>query len=89
MRNYSITTREGMEIEIRYPIEKQKPQYAQLWVNGVRLGEWIYGKVKKYESPEKWASEAVAKRNIVLDRNIKRLERELAAFKREKEIINQ
>lgn len=77
-----------MKVEIKYPIPAQAPQYAKLYVNGICLGQWIYGDDKKYENPEKWAREQVKKRNVVLDRNIARLEKELAAFKKEKEIIN-
>lgn len=77
-----------MKIELRQNVPKQAPSYTSLIVNGVELGEYICGKDKKYLNPEKWAKEQIKKRNIVIDRNIDRLEKELAVWKKEKEIIN-
>jgi hypothetical protein len=77
-----------MKIEIKKDIPKQYPSYQSLYVNGIKLGEYICGENKKYLDPEKWAKEQVRKRNIVLDRNILRLENELHQLKEEKRIIN-
>jgi len=59
-----------------------------LFINEVKIGEWICGKDKKYLNPEKWAKEQLKKRNIVLDRNIERLEEELSEFKKEQKKLN-
>ena len=78
-----------MRIEIKYPIPKQAPSYAQLYVNGIQLGEWICGNDKKYLNPEKWAKQQLKKRNVVINRNIKRLKLELDRWEKEKHILNQ
>ena len=77
-----------MKVELRARVPSQAPEYTQLIVNGIVLGEYIFGKDKKYLNPKKWAKEAIVKRNKVIDRNIKRLQQELTNWKREKEIIN-
>ena len=77
-----------MKIEIRKDVPRQYPSYQSLLVNGVKLGEYICGNDKKYLNPEKWAKEQIKKRNVVLDRNILRLEEELNTLKKEKETIN-
>lgn len=77
-----------MKIELKQELPNQAPSYTSLYVNGVKLGEYIYGNDKKYLNPEKWAAEQIKKRNVVLDRNIKRLKEELVAFEEEKRIIN-
>ena len=77
-----------MKIEIKQNVPSQYPSYQSLYVNGIELGEYICGENKKYLNPEKWAKEQVKKRNIVLDRNILRLEKELQQLKEEKRTIN-
>lgn len=79
---------EYMKIEIKQAIPSQAPSYTYLYVNDVRLGEYIYGESRLYLYPERWAERQIKKRNVVLNRNIERLEKELAAFKKEKEQIN-
>jgi hypothetical protein len=75
-------------VEVKYPLPNQKPSYATLYVNGVELGQWIHGKEKKYENPEKWADQQIRKRNIVICANILRLEEEIAQLKEEEILIN-
>lgn len=77
-----------MKIELKQAIPSQAPSYTYLYVNGIKLGEYICGENKKYLNPEKWAKEQLKKRNIVLDRNIARLERELEELKEEKNILS-
>ena len=76
------------KIELKQSVPGQAPSYTELYVNGIKLGEYINGKNKKYLNPEKWAKEQIKKRNIVIERNIKRLENELKKWNKEKEIIN-
>jgi len=77
-----------MKIEVKYPIPEQAPMYAELYVNGIKIGEWLQGKNKDYENPEKWAKKQIKKRNLVIDRNISRLKKELKNWEIEKETIN-
>lgn len=78
-----------MKIELRQNVPSQAPSYTSLIVNGVELGEYIFGAEKKYLNPEKWAKEQIKKRNVVIDRNILRLESELATWKKERDAINE
>lgn len=55
-----------------------------LIVNWYIIWDYICGKNKKYLNPDKWAKEMTKKRNIVIDRNIKRLEIELNDLNNEK-----
>lgn len=68
-------------------VETSSNRY-HLYVNSIHLGEWVYGEDKKYENPKKWAKEQIKKRNIVIDRNIERLQNELRELKEERIIIN-
>jgi len=77
-----------MKIELRQDVPSQAPEYTSLLVNGIKIGQYVCGEDKKYLNPEKWAKEQLKKRNIVIDRNIKRLEEELKIWKKEKEDIN-
>ena len=79
-----------MKIEI-----KKSPRYKDapdescmhfLSVNGIEIGAWYGGKDKKYLNPEKWAKEMIAKRNVVIERNIARLENDLNRWKAERGI---
>jgi uncharacterized protein (DUF2132 family) len=76
-----------MKIEIKYPIPNQRPYYAELYVNGYKLGEYLGGAKKPYLNKEKWAREQIKKRNIVIERNIKRLKEELKNWEKEKEAL--
>lgn len=76
-----------MKIELKQTVPSQAPSYTELWVNGIKLGEYIHGKDKKYLNPEKWAKEQIKKRMIVINRNIKRLTDELSEWKTEKKIL--
>ena len=78
-----------MKIELKQTVPSQAPSYTELWVNGIKLGEYIHGKDKKYLNPEKWAKEQVKKRLSVIDRNIMRLNTLLLEWKREKNILLQ
>ena len=73
-----------MKIKVTQPYNNM----YYLFINEVKIGEWICGKDKKYLNPEKWAKEQLKKRNIVLDRNIERLEEELSEFKKEQKKLN-
>ena len=75
-------------VEVKYPLPRQAPSYATLYVNGIALGRYLGGEDKKYLNPEKWADEQIAKRTKVIDRNIARLEKELQELRKEKEVIN-
>lgn len=77
-----------MKIELKQRIPKQAPDYTDLLVNGIKIGEYICGKDKKYLNPEKWAKQMIKNRNVVIDRNIARLKKELENWETEKEIIN-
>jgi len=60
-----------------------------LYVNGVLLGTYLWhGENKKYENPVKWAKEQILKRNIVIERNITRIKKELEKWEQEYLIIN-
>lgn len=73
-----------MKIEVK----QHNGDRYDLYVNGIRLGQHIYSSDKKYLEPKKWADVQLKKRNIVIDRNIARLETELSKWKKEKEILN-
>lgn len=60
-----------------------------LVVNGYALGTYYGGKEKKYENPKKWARQQIRKRLPVLRRNIARLEKELAAHRKELNAIDE
>ncbi len=77
-----------MKIELRQSNPNRSPIYTELYVNGIKLGEYLGGKDKKYLNPEKWAKEQIKKRNKVINRNIKRLKNELRRWEEEKRIIN-
>ena len=74
---------------MKITIVKGSGNRHDLYVNGYQLGEYICGEKKHYEDPEKWAKQQLKKRNIVLDRNIERLESELKDLKQEKKSINE
>ncbi len=76
-----------MKIEIKKDVPSQYPSYQSLYVNGIKIGEYICGESKEYLNPEKWAKKQIKKRNIVIDRNIKRLKDELKKWEKEKEIL--
>ena len=78
-----------MKIELKQDVPSQAPEYTSLYVNGIKLGEYICGKDKKYLNPERWAKEMLKKRNIVIDRNIRRLKAELSVWENERAAINQ
>jgi hypothetical protein len=59
-----------------------------LVVNGYTLGTYYGGSVKSYLNPEKWAKKQLKVRDVVIDRNIKRLEEELLKWKKEKKEIH-
>ena len=77
------------KVELRQAVPSQAPQYTELWVNGYKLGEYIYGKDKKYLNTSKWADEMIKKRVKVLWRNIARLEEELDDLQTEHRIIQE
>lgn len=77
-----------MNIEIKPSVPSQNPLYTELYVNGIKLGEYLGGKNKLYLYPEKWAKQQIKKRNKVIDRNIKRLEKELDQWNKERNMIN-
>lgn len=79
-----------MKIEVKkvFP-DRKDDHYQELYVNGIKVGEYIYGDDKKYLNPKKWAEEQLKKRNKVIDRNIKRLKTELDKWLKEKKILNQ
>ena len=77
----------NMKIELKQEVPRQAPFYTSLYVNGIKVGEYIYGKDKKYLNPEKWARQCVRKRLKVITRNIDRLEGELKELKKEKDIL--
>lgn len=69
-----------------------KEYYPRRWwlkVNGVKVGEYIYGEDKKYLNPEKWAKEQVPKRLKVVQRNIDRLQKELGQWLDERDKLKE
>lgn len=71
-----------MQIRIEEPYESGYIKY--LYVNEVHIGtQFKDSTTKDYLNPEKWAEKQLKKRLAVIDRNIKRLEKELKKWKDE------
>ena len=83
MGDVIIYSMKNIEIKQHYSLDR-----FDLYVNGYKLGEYIHGKQKFYEKPESWAAKQIKKRNIVIDRNIRRLNTELVKWTTEKRAIN-
>lgn len=80
------TLKDGVKMKIE--VNEFLPGRFYLSVNGIVIGEHIYGKDEKYKHPERWAKTQLKKRNEVIDRNIRRLKREIDELQEEKRILN-
>jgi len=77
----------GMKIELKQEVPTQAPSYTSIYVNGIKVGEYICGKDKKYLNPKKWAKQCVRKRLKVIVRNIDRLKNELRKLEKERDVL--
>ncbi len=78
-----------MQIDLqRRPRYKDAPDEDCVWyliVKGHTIGTYYGGENKFYEDKYKWAEKQIKKRALVLEKNIKRVEKELSLYKKELE----
>lgn len=82
-----------MTIEVkkfpRYVGASDEHSIHHLYVNGFELGTWYGGASAPWKDPEKWAKKQIKKRLPVVERNILRLSKELAQWRKERELLIQ
>lgn len=58
-------------------VKEYYPERYHLIVNGIIVGDYIYGEKQWFKYPDEWAKRQVPKRIKVLERNMERLKSEL------------